>query len=66
MSAQQPAEGQDWRPMGEDVSTHTMGRMFGHDDGRLCCFHHRLGAWVFGMFPTTECLRDHPTPAADR
>lgn len=50
---------EDWRPMVEDVSLHTMTGFFIHSDKRGCVFHQRLGIWVFNMIPTYECLRNH-------
>jgi len=49
--------GADWRPLPEDVTTHTMGGFLTHDDGRSCAFHARLRAWTFDG--TKECLRRH-------
>jgi hypothetical protein len=49
----------DWCLMDEDVTDHVMGDQWQHGDGRYCRHHYRLNAWVFGAYPTTECLRDH-------
>lgn len=48
----------DWKPLGEDVSGHTMMGPYFHDDGRDCSFHARLNAWTFEN--TKQCLRPHP------
>lgn len=58
---------QDMRPLpdGEDVSSHAMGPMFEHADGRLCAYHHRLGLWVGPDFKH-ECTRDHAGLPTDR
>lgn len=58
---------QDWEPLGEDVSGHTVMGMHRHDDGRGCVHHSRLGAWAFGWPIDKRCLRDdHPDPYARR
>lgn len=48
---------QDWEPLGEDVSTHTMRPVKAHDDGRQCSHHQRLNAFTFDG--TKKCLRPH-------
>lgn len=48
----------DSRPLPEIVEGHTMFGYFGHEDGRSCQYHNRLGAWTFSG--RMECLRDHP------
>jgi len=51
---------QDWAPLGEDVTMHTMLAVAPHEDGRFCMYHSRLGKWAFEG--TKECLRSHPDP----
>lgn len=46
----------------EDVTGHTMFNFCGHDDGRECAYHSRLGKWVTtdeNDRYTLECLRSH-------
>lgn len=61
----------DWKPLGEDVTSHSMLRGHVHFDQRSCYFHARLGKWVCGhpsdeteestWVIDRECLRsDHP------
>lgn len=58
----------DWRPLGEDVTMHTMLGFHNHfePDGvrRTCMYHSRLGKWTFDG--TKECLLPHPDPFAPR
>ncbi len=57
----------DYRPLGEDVTTHSMLQGYLHFDQRSCYRHSRLGRWVCGR-PSEdgqtwvidrECLRTH-------
>lgn len=57
---------QDWEPLSEDVSSHSM--VYTHDHGdRSCSFHQRLNSWTFGWPRDKRCLRDdHPEHAGLR
>lgn len=54
----------DLRPLGENVTGHTMSwpSEGQHDDGRWCAWHSRLGKWVTidaDKQYTLECAREH-------
>lgn len=51
------AEDTDLRPLPEDVTGHTLGPGYTHEDGRSCAYHNRLGMWTPDM--ENECLRAH-------
>lgn len=56
-----PAPG-DLADLPEDVDGHTMGRIYTHDDERVCAYHRRLDLWVTQTSTSrwSQCLRVHP------